>query len=139
MRLGERVEQALHLLAAEELVGMAADDLREMGDDDRRRIDDRVAGELRLLAISRRDPQRVESERRLLRRDPPERDIGTPGIDGEGVPHADLGARDLDALQEDRVLAGPELEVVADVDRRDDEAHLLRELPPEAADALREL
>src|SRR5258706_12864639 len=54
MRLGERVEQALHLLAAEELVGMAADDLREMGDDNRRRVDDRVAGELPLPAASRR-------------------------------------------------------------------------------------
>ena len=40
---------------------------------------------------------------------------------------------DLDALQEDGVLAGLELQVVADVDRRDDEAHLLRELPPQAS------
>ena len=68
MALGERLEQPLHLLASEQLVGVAADQLGQVRDHHRRRVDDRVAGELRLLAVARRHPERVEPESRLLGR-----------------------------------------------------------------------
>src|SRR5262249_39621420 len=52
---------------------------------------------------------------------------------------AELARRDVDALQHDRVRVRAELEVVADVDGWDDEAHLLRELPAQRPDALDEI
>ena len=138
-RLRHGVEQLLHLLAPEQLVGVPADHLGQVGDHHRRRVDHGVAGELRPLAVLGGDPQRVEAEGGLARGDAGDRGSHRARVDGELAAGAQLTARHLHALQEDHVLARPDLEVVADVDGRDDEAHLEGEVPPQRPDALDEV
>ena len=65
--------------------------------------------------------------------------VGAARVDREHVADARLGARDLDALEQHRVVARLELQVVADVHRRDGDAELLPELRAQRADALDQL
>src|SRR5207244_4068530 len=111
----------------------------EMGDDDGRAIDDGVSRALGRVALLGPDPERVEAERRLAGRDAGDGLLDRPRVDREARAAPELAARDLHAAKEDHVLAGLEPEVVADVDRRHDEARLERELATERADALDEI
>ena len=52
-RLRQRVEQLLHFLVAEDLVGVRLDDVTQMGRDDGARIDHRVAQRLGVIARRR--------------------------------------------------------------------------------------
>ena len=63
----ERVEQLARLLAREQLVGVAADRLGEVRDDDGLGVDDRVAERLGLGAGALVDPDRGQAERGLDR------------------------------------------------------------------------
>ena len=65
----ERVEQLLRLLAREQLVGVAADRLGQVRDDDRLGVDDGVAERLGLGARGVVDPHGGQAERGLGRRD----------------------------------------------------------------------
>ena len=69
----ERVEQLARLLAREQLVGVAADRLGEVGDDHRLGVDDRVAERLGLGARAVLDPDRGQAEGGLDGRDAGER------------------------------------------------------------------
>src|SRR5579884_3503680 len=137
--LGHLVEELLHFLAAEQLVRVPADHLGEVRDDHGGRVDHGVAGELRALALGGRDPEGVEPEGRLACRDPGHGRGHRAGVDGEERPRAHLAAGDLVALEEDQVGVRLEVEVVADVDGRHDEAHLERELAAQRLDALDEV
>ncbi len=60
MSLGDRIEESLGLLAAQELMGMRLDNFGKMGGQDGGRVDNRVAGKLRSFALRRFDPARLE-------------------------------------------------------------------------------
>ena len=61
------------------------------------------------------------------------------GIHGQVVVHENFRAGHFVALDEQRILAGLELQVVAQVQRRDDDAGIQRELPPDGTDAGKEV
>ena len=69
VRLLERVDHLLHVLAAEQIGGAGLELLHQMRRDDRRRLDDDVAERLRLDAPVARDPARRHAEARIDRVD----------------------------------------------------------------------
>ena len=63
--LGKTIEQFLHVLAAQQLVQMALDDLCQVGNDDRWQIHNGIASELRLLFFFLTHPGGGETKRWL--------------------------------------------------------------------------
>ena len=70
---------------------------------------------------------------------PVERRVGVAGVHREQAARHELAARDLGALQADRVGVRGELDVVADADRREHEAELGGHLAADERDALQQL
>ena len=125
----------LHFLVAEQLIGVALQELAQVRRDDRRRIDDREAERLRVLFRGRLDPVRVEAERRVLRADADDLRGHAAGIDREIALDLNLAFADRHAEDRDAVAVRLQLEVVADVHRLHQEAELLRELAAHGLDA----
>jgi len=138
VRLREVVDQGLHLLPAQQFVGMGLDDLREVGRHDRGGVDHDHAARLDALLLLLRDPHGGKPEGGLSRLDSLD-----PGRlvrrERQPVPGQQLAAGDLDALEDDGILVGLELEVVPDVNGRDHEPHFDGQLPAEGLDPLQQL
>ncbi len=64
--LAEIVQQLLHLVVAEQFVRVALQDLAEMGGDHGAGVDHRVTQGLGMIALGGVDPDRLESEGRIL-------------------------------------------------------------------------
>ena len=133
------VEQQLGVLAREQLVGVLADRLRQVRDDHRGGIDDRVARCLGAFAGRGGDPEGRQAEGGLDGRDAVEGGVGIAGIHREQAARHELAARDLGALDADRVAVGGELHVVANADRGEHEAELGGHLPADERDPLQQL
>ena len=139
MGLGNGVQQSLELLAADELVAVLADDFRDMGGYDRGVVHHRIAEELGPVPYILLDPDGGEPESRLGGLDTRDLSLCRAGIHGQKVAPHELAPCDLDPFEQDRVFVRLELEVVADVDRRNDEAHIRGELPPDGLDTTKQL
>ncbi len=137
--LAEAVEQLLHFLVAEDLVGVRLDDEGEMGGDHRARIDHGVAERLGMIAargsIHTASMPKAGSRVAMPCSGPKTR----PGVDGELLVGVDDALADRHAAQVDAVDVRREVEVVADVHGRDQEAELLRELAAHAAHAAEQI
>ena len=82
-RLGQSVEQVLHFLVAEDLVGMRLNDETEMCRNDSARIDDRVAQCLRVIALPGLDPERFHAKRGVAGRNSLDRSEHPARIDSQ--------------------------------------------------------
>jgi hypothetical protein len=133
------VEQGLGLLAAEQLGGVVEDDVVEVGGHHGAGIHHGVAERVRLLAHRGVDPYRGQTKGGVGGLAPGERPRHAARVDGEELAGIGLAAADLDALEREPVAVGLELEVVADVHRRGQEADFLGELLAQPADALEQL
>ncbi len=139
VRFLEVVDEVLRLLTTEDLRRMALDDLREVRREHGDGIDNRVAVELRLLALALGDPERRQAERGLRRLDARDFLEDRARVHREVVVEHELSLGDLDALELDDVGVGLDLDVVTDADRRHDEAELERALPPDHDDAVEQV
>ena len=131
----EAIEQVLHFLVTEQLIGMTLQELAQVRGDDRRRIDDREAERLRVLFPGRLDPVRVEAERGVLRAHADDMRGHTAGIDREIAVDLNLPFADRHAEDRDAIAVRLQLEVVADVHRLNEEPELLRQLAAHGLDA----
>jgi len=136
MGRGEVVEQRLNFLPSQNLVRVGLHDLREVGRDHGCRIDHHVALGLRHLLVPFGNPYGRKTEGRFFRLDPLELSRPVVGGDGQGVPRHEFAPGEFDALHEDRVFVGLQVQVVPDVDGRDDEPHFESDLFPERLDSL---
>ncbi len=135
----EPVEQQLGVLAREQLVGVLPDGLGQVRDDHRGGVDDRVARGLGSLARGGGDPEGGQAEGRLDRRDAVEGRVGIARIHREQAAGHELAARDLGALDADRVAVRRELDVVADADRGEHQPELRGHLTADERDPLQQL
>ncbi len=103
--------------------------------DDGAAIDHRVAERLRVLARGRLDPHRFHAERRILGVDALERPEHAARIDGHLALRIDLTFAHRHAAEVDAIAIRAEIQVVADVHGRHEEAEILRKLAAHAADA----
>src|SRR6185437_13327678 len=101
--------------------------------DDGARIHHGVAERLRMIAARRIDPYRLHAESGIAGRDALQRTENAARVDRELLVGIDDALADGHAAQVDAIDVGREVEVVADMDRRDQEAELLRELAPHPA------
>src|SRR5436190_5264731 len=139
MRLLNVVDQRFYFLAADQLECMAADGFRQVCRQYGRRIDNRVVQRLRTLTVFLRDPDCRQTERRLVGRRACDLFRNAPGIDRQVFIRHQFAARDLHAFQENGVLSRTELQVVGDIDRRHDDAEVLRDLFSDRTDAIQEI
>jgi hypothetical protein len=133
--LAQMVEQRLRFLAPEQLGGMQRHQMVQVGGDHGAGIDHGVAHGLRLFAHRSFDPHRRQAEGRIAGGDARQRGDDVARIDGEKLAGAHLTAADFHALQRDAVAVRIDLEVVADVHGRRQEADLAREFLADALDA----
>ena len=123
------------LLAREQLGGVRADHLGEVGDDDRLGVDDGPAQRLGLGAAGLRDPDGREAEGGLGGRDARELTHGVARVHGHMVTRHHAAARNFRATDAHDVLVRVQADVVADADGRDDHAELGGDLAADRADA----
>src|SRR6185437_3609858 len=95
------VQELLKLLSADELMRILANELGDVGRDDRGKIDDRVSSVSGFFFLTGRDPDRIESERRLLGRNPSDRLQNVAWIHRKKIPHHERARADLHALEQD--------------------------------------
>ena len=129
------VQQALHFLAPQEVGQMAAENFGQVGGDDRGRIHHGVARHLRAFALRFGYPQGGQIEGRFAGVDAFDAIGHVAGVHSQIVIDQNFGAGHLVALDQQRILAGPQLQVVAQVQGRNDHPHVQGELPPDGADA----
>ena len=130
----EVVEQVLHVLPAEDFVAVALDGLGKMGDEDGGGIHDGVAADLGVFAFGVGDPGGGELEDRLDGGQALENGLAVGGVHGEPMAGHQLALDDGIALEEKAVLIGFQLQIVAEADGRDDDAHFLGEGLADAGD-----
>jgi hypothetical protein len=124
------IDQDLRVLAGEQFMGVAADDLGQMGADHGRGLDDGESAHLGFRALLFRDPDGRQTEHGLGGADPDHLLIAQRRTHGEQAAHHELAAGDLLAANLDAVCLGSQLDVVADANGRHDEAQLARDLSP---------
>ena len=129
------IEKILHTAARQQLDGMRPHHFRQVGRERRRGIDHRIARRLGAIAIALFDPARGHSEGGIRRLDARDRLGIVSRRDREGAIRRDVVGRHLLAADPDRITSGPQVEIVADVDQRNDEAELRGELAARRPDA----
>ena len=139
VRLLQRIEHLAHALAGEQIGGVLAHRLHEMGGEHRLRFHHAVAAGLGLETALRGDPDRRYAEAGVGGVDPLERNGAAAGVEREKVSRHHLAAGHLDPPQLDHVLRGRELDVVTDARGRHDDPELERHLLPHDADALKQV
>ncbi len=115
------VDEGLDVLAAEQVVGDVLEGLGEVGDQHRRGIDDREAVDLRsfsLFASAIHVASRLKTGSRVGT--PRKPDVAVGDIHGQPAAGHDLAVGDGLAAEQEPVVVGLELQVVADGDRRND-------------------
>src|SRR5690348_8689964 len=132
-RLRQGVEEVLNFLVTENLVRMPLDDEAQVGCDDRTRVDHRVTQCLGVIACRGLDPDRFHSEGRVLRGNTLYGSEYPSRVDRELAIRVDDALANGHAAQVDAIDIGREVEVVADVDRRNEEAEILGEFATHAA------
>src|SRR5690606_18587666 len=131
------VGEQTYVLTAQQTGRVLGHDLRHVGGDDGRAVDDRGAGDLCLAAQLGGDPLGLETE---------------DGLDGGGAGQVaqvvadrhhgtgrSLAAGDLDAEEGDGVRTRRELQVVAGADRRDDDADVGGDLAAQCLDPVEQV
>ncbi len=103
------------------------------------RVHHGVAHRLRVLACRRLDPDRRQAERGIARGLARQRAQHAARVDGEVHAGKDFAAADLHALQRDAVAVRAQLQVVADVHGRRQEADVRREFLAQPVDAPQQL
>jgi hypothetical protein len=139
VRLLERLDHLLHVLAAEQLGGARLEHLDQVRRHDRRRLDDHVAVRLGLLTPRAGDPLGRHAERRVDRVHAVDLLHHAARVERQQEARHHLGPRDLAAAQLDHVLVARQPHVVADADGRDQDAQLQRALLAEQRDALQQV
>ena len=137
--LTELVEQLLHFLAAEHFRGMVVQQMVEMGGHHGAGVDHGVAVHLGLLALVRVDPYRRQSEGRVLGGGALHFAGDLARVDRQPLAGEGFAAPHFGALEGDHIAVGAQVQVVADVHHRRQEAHLLGEFLAHALDAAEQL
>ena len=137
--LGQRGQELLRLVEAEQLRRVLAHHLRQMRGDDGRRIDHGVAERLRMRARAGLDPDRLHAEGRVLGADAVERAVDAARVERHLAIRIDHALPHRHAGQQQAVVVGQQFEVVADVHGLDQEAQLLGDLLAHALDARHQL
>src|SRR5579871_4654173 len=132
MALGKAIEQAFHLLPAQQLMGMLFDDFGEVRGKNGSLIDDGIAGGESLILQGWRNPDCCDAKSRFLRRRDGDRAWRAFGTDRHQVILVHFPARNLHAPQSNHILARLQPNVVGDVHWWNDESKLLRKILPES-------
>ena len=127
MGLLEVVEEDLDVLAAEDFVAVALDGFGKMGDEDGGGVHDGVAADLGVFAFGVGDPGGGELEDRLDGGQALEDGLAVGGVHGQPMAGHQFALHDGIALEQEAVLVGFQLQIVAQADGRDDDAHFLGE------------
>ena len=127
----------LNFLATDQARRVRAQQLAHVRRDDRRVIDDRITERLAHLFVARRNPARGHSERRIFRRFAFERGRTTTRIDREQTPIFQASRADLGSEEHQAIAARRELEIVANMNRRNHHAEIFRELFAQASRRVR--
>jgi hypothetical protein len=104
--LGELVEQLLHTVLTDQLVGLVLEHLAEVRGNHRAAVDHRVALGLRIVALRGIDPHGVETKGGILGGDALEFAEDLPGIDRQLPTGKHLALAGDDIVQTDAVLFG---------------------------------
>jgi len=129
------IDDGLDFLTAEEEMGVDLERLGEMRDENRSGIDDGEAVDLGGLLLGLVDPGGLEVEDGLARGDTLEADLAAGNIHGQPAAGHELALGDDAATEEETVVVGFELEIVADRNRRNHDALLAGEALADAGDA----
>ena len=132
----EVFNQFVRFLPAQQLMGMLRDQLVEVGGDRHRRLDDGIARSHRRRSPVARDPGRRHAIGRVSHRDAFDRLVCARRVDRQQPVRQHLPACHFGAIQQEAVDLGRQLQVVADVHRRDQETDLTDEFLADRADAL---
>ena len=133
--LRQIVEQGLDFLTAQEFMQILLEDLCQVRGDDRGRVHHRVAGHDRLVLLGVGDPQGRQVEGRFQGFDALDGMAGIARIHGQKMVDHDFRRGHPVALDLDHIFAGFELQVVAQVQGRHDDAHVECELAADGTDA----
>ncbi len=126
MVLLNHIQEILHRLAPQQLVGVAFDYLRQMGNQHRRRVYHGAIQHLGLLLILRLDPQSRQAKSRFPGGDALQFRGGLPfRIQGQEVARPEIAPGDLIAFHLDDILVGRELEIVPDANGLHDDPQLV--------------
>ena len=144
--LGQMIEQLLHFQTAEKLGAMGVNQLIDVRGDDRAAIDNGIALGLRAIAHIGGDPHGRQAEGRVhgggarqLRAQAFAMPVLTARVDGQELALLHFAVANLHALERDAVRRRTQLQVVANVHNRCQEAHVLREFLADALDAAQQL
>ena len=139
VRLLQIVNQRLHVLPRQNFVAMPAHRFRQMGDQHRRRVHDGEPGQLGILTLHIRHPSGGQLINRLDGRDALEHRLAVGRIHRQPVLRHELALRDGIALQYEPVFVRAKLQIVAQLDRRQQHAHLGGKISPHARDARQQI
>ncbi len=123
----------------QQLGGMGLNHLTEMGGDDGAGIHHRIAEGLGMLLGAGLDPGRLQTKGGVLTGDALQGAVGLPGIDGHLAVGVDLRLAHNHPLEGDAVVIGAQIEVVANMHRRHQEAQLLGHFLAHPLDARHQL
>ena len=139
MRLLEVLDQRRRLLTAHEFVGVSAHDLGQVGRHDGRQIHDGVTRHFGLFFAGRSNPQGVEAERGLLRRNAVDAFHDVARIHRQQVFGTQSAAADAVAFDHHAVFTGSQLQIVTNVNAWNDNPQVDRELFADADDAFKQV
>ncbi len=129
------IEHALNFLAAEQFGGVRLDQVGELRRHHRAGIHHGVPEQLRLLAVFCADPGGGQAKTWVGGGHAGDRSQDFAGIDREKLANLRLACTHFHALEQDAVAVGFQLQVVANVHRRNQKADLAGELFAQRADA----
>jgi hypothetical protein len=134
------IEQPLYFLPTQQFMRMPLDEFRESGS--QWRIPGSTTVYPAICACSRccsGTQMRRKAEGRLLGRQPMDSSLAEPYQDRSPA-HAPASPPtcEFHAFEQRRIFVGPKLQVVANMDRRQDKAHLFGELSPEPLDPVQQ-
>ncbi len=127
------------LLPAQQLKRVRFDDFGQMRRDHGRWINHRVPGHLCLILVLWLDPNCRQSESRLLRGQARNLQARTASIDGHELVNVQLAPGNLNSLEQHGVLLRTQLQVVRNVNGRNDHAQIDGSLPPDRFHAIQEI
>ncbi|MNI44320.1 hypothetical protein D3C73_986920 [compost metagenome] len=136
---GQQLHKLLHFFVADQLTGVLVQNLVQVGRDHGAGVDHGVTERLCLGALADFDPYRLEAESRIFGVDTVERAVDLAWVDRQFAVRVDLGFGEDHAHQGQAIGAWRQIEVVADVHGRHQEAQILRELLAHALDPRQQL
>ena len=139
VRQFEVVQQHLNVLPAENFVAAPADGLAQVGDQDGRGIHHREAAHLGRFALGVPNPGCGQLKDRLDGRHAFEHGLALGGVHRQPMTRTEFALGHQIALEQEAVFVRTQLQVVPQTNRRNNDAHLLREIAAHAGNAFEQI